>query len=87
MRTTLLATLVGAAALAASSAASAHVDISVGLGVPGVIYEEPPVVYAPPPAVVSYGYPYGYAYGDDWRERRWRRHEWHERHWRHDDDD
>jgi hypothetical protein len=94
MQKILIAALIGTAALAASSAASAHVDVAIGLGIPGVVYEAPPVIYAPP-QVVTYGYPYGYQYGygggdGDWREHEWHRREWRERHWRHhhgDDDD
>jgi hypothetical protein len=85
----------GLAVLAASSAASAHVDVAVGLGIRGAAYapEQPvyvtpaPVAYAPAPVAVAYR-------GDDdwrarewherreWREREWRRHEWREHEWR-----
>lgn len=80
-----------AALLASGSAMAAHVDLSVGIGVPvAPVYAEPvPVYVAPQPAMVAYpdgGYGY---YGDDGddRYRKWRRH--HERHWRehHGDDD
>ncbi|MDE1180748.1 hypothetical protein [Paraburkholderia sp.] len=88
---------IGLAVLAVSTAASAHVDVAVGLGIPGAIvvpaqpvYEgPPPVAYAPPPPPVTL------AYADrddwrardwqarrDWREREWRRHEWREHEWR-----
>ena len=61
--------------LAASAAASAHVDVAVGLGVPGVVVPAQPVYAAPAPMVVGYG--------DDWRERReWREREWREHEWR-----
>jgi hypothetical protein len=62
--------------LAVSTAASAHVDVAIGLGVPGVVYAPqpvyvapPPVAYAPAPVAAAYG---GY---DDWRAREWREHE------------
>ncbi|MFL9886544.1 hypothetical protein PQR66_26115 [Paraburkholderia agricolaris] len=81
----------GLAFLAASSIASAHVDIAVGVGIPvGVvapppIYAAPPVAYGPAPVTVAYD---GYGgYGDwrarEWRERReWREHEWRREQWR-----
>ena len=68
--------LVGAAVVAAlcgATAASAEVNWSVGVNVPGVVVSEPaPVYYEPAP-----GY-YGPAYrGEGWHHRR----EWeHERH-------
>jgi hypothetical protein len=79
--------VLGVAALAASRAASAHVDVAIGVDVPGVyvpaqpVYvAPPPVVYAPPPVPVAYG-----GYDDwrarEWREREWHRHEWHEHEW------
>jgi hypothetical protein len=81
MKKTILAGLVTAAALVGSSAAMAHVDVSVGLGFPATIYQAPPVVYVPP-GVVAYSDPY-YRYDDvDWRERRWREHGWHRGEWR-----
>ena len=69
---------VGIAALAMSKAASAHVDLAVGIGIPAApVYVEPQVAYAPPPVAV------GYWNGDDgWREREWRRREWREHEWR-----
>lgn len=68
--------LAGLAALAMSTAANAHVDVSVGVGVP---------VYAQPAEPVGYyGYGPGYREHERWREREWRRHEWRERHWRHE---
>ncbi|NPT54367.1 hypothetical protein [Paraburkholderia elongata] len=84
---------VGISAACASSAAFAHADIGVFLGVPGpvyvapppVVYEAPPVVYAPAPV-----YGYGYRYEGDYDERRWHDHGRH-RGWEHhhhgDDDD
>ncbi|HDR9473684.1 hypothetical protein [Burkholderia multivorans] len=76
----LLGAVIGVAALAASGVASAHVDLSVGIGVPGVYTAPAPVYVAPPP--VAYA-PVGYRYDDwrarEWREREWRRHEWRER--------
>lgn len=95
MKKILVAGLMGAAALVASSAAMAHVDVSLGIGVP-VYAAPPPVVYAPAPVAYGYGPApvYGavdyrggyYRGGDGWRERQWRerRHEeWrgHDRGW------
>ncbi|AYY98743.1 hypothetical protein EGY19_15660 [Burkholderia multivorans] len=79
----LLGAVIGVAALAASGVASAHVDLSVGIGVPGVYTAPAPAYVAPPP--VAYA-PVGYRYDDwrarEWREREWRRHEWREHEWR-----
>lgn len=78
MRRSALLLAVGFFVACASSAASAHVDVGVFLGVPGpvyvapppVVYEAPPVVYAPAPV-----YGYGYRYEGDYRdERRWHDH-------------
>ncbi|MGF6752665.1 hypothetical protein [Paraburkholderia sp. GAS334] len=87
------ATLLFAAGLftaCASSAAMAHVDVGVFLGVPAPVYlEQPAVVYEAPPPVVYAPAPayYGYGYGD---ERRWHDDDRH-RGWKHrhhgDDDD
>lgn len=69
----------GLAVLAASSAASAHVDLAVGLDIPATVfapapvYAEGPVTYAPAVAPVLY------PGDDDWREREWRAREWRER--------
>jgi hypothetical protein len=74
------AVVLGFAALGVTTAASAHVDVAVGLGIPvAPIYEAPPppVVVAQAPVVVGYG-----GYGPDWRERRAREREWHRREWR-----
>jgi hypothetical protein len=78
------AVVLGFAALGVSTAASAHVDVAVGLGIPvAPVYEAPPpppppVVVAQAPVVVGYG-----GYGPDWRERReWREREWRRREWR-----
>lgn len=87
MNRTILGVVFGAAALLASTAASAHMDVAVGVEVPGIVYAAPPpeylapappVAYAPPPPPVEMAYR-----GDnDWRARQWREHEWreHERH-------
>ncbi|MFM0626637.1 hypothetical protein [Paraburkholderia xenovorans] len=89
MNKKIIGAVFGLAVLAASSAASAHVDVAVGVGIPvGVVAAPPPVYVARGPAVVPV------AYGGDgdwrareWRERRewrrehWREHEWRERHW------
>jgi len=80
--------LAGLAGTCVSTAAFAHADIGVYLGVPGPVYaapapvyeEAPTVVYeAPPPVyqaapVYGYGYGYGYRYDDE--------HHWHD-HGRH----
>lgn len=87
MRKNLLSVILGGAILVASTVASAHVDVGIGIGIPGPVFvpaepayiAPPPVVYAPPPVVG-----YGYGYGDDWRAREWHeRQEWRERQWRH----
>ena len=90
MKRTLLAFVLGGAALCASTAALAHVDVGVAIGVPAPVYVAPAPVYAPPPVVYRPAPVYAPApviYGgyyrdrDDWREREWRRHEWREREW------
>ncbi|GAA0847575.1 MAG: hypothetical protein CL858_09985 [Cupriavidus sp.] len=102
MNKILLAATIGIAALAASSAAQAHVNFDIGIGVPAyVAAPPPPVYYAPRPVVVAPPAPVVVApgYYDDWRarewqerqwrrEQRWREHEWrrHEWHRWHDDD-
>jgi len=88
--------LAGLAGTCVSSAAFAHADIGVYLGVPGPVYaapvyqEAPPVVYEAPPPVVYQAAPayygYGYRYDDD--EHHWHDHG-HHRGWEHhhrDDD-
>lgn len=78
----------------ASSAAFAHADIGVFLGVPSPAYvAPPPVVYEAPPSVMyapAPVYGYGYGYEEGYRdERRWHDHGRHrgwERH-HHDEDD
>jgi hypothetical protein len=94
MKRTILGLVVGVAALGASTAAMAHVDVALGVEVPGAAYAPvqpaydapPPVAYAPPPAATL-----AWRGDDDWREHRWREHErrehqwreheWHEREW------
>jgi len=80
MKRTILGVVLGAAALAASSAAFAHVDVALGVNLPGAVYAPaqpvyvapPPAAYAPPPVAVAWR-------GDDgWRAREWREHEWRE---------
>jgi hypothetical protein len=76
---------VGIAALAMSKAASAHVDLAVGIGFPSPVVVAPaPVYVAPQPAYVAPApVAVGYWRGDDgWREREWRRREWREHEWR-----
>ncbi|HEY4802759.1 MAG TPA: hypothetical protein VIH96_09080 [Paraburkholderia sp.] len=92
--------LAGLAGTCVSSAAFAHADIGVYLGVPGPVYaapapvyEAPPVVYEAPPVAVyqaapAYGYGYGYRYDHDEDEHHWHDHGRH-RGWEHhhgDDD-
>ncbi|WP_410054136.1 hypothetical protein [Cupriavidus sp. BIC8F] len=43
----------GGAMLAISLPAQAHVNVDIGIGVPGVVYAEPAPVYAPPPVYVA----------------------------------
>ncbi|SIT42245.1 conserved exported hypothetical protein [Paraburkholderia piptadeniae] len=76
MKKMMLGAAIGLTMLAASAAASAHVDVAVGLGVPGVVVPAQPVYAAPAPVAVGY-------VDDDWRARReWREHEWREHEWR-----
>ena len=69
---------VGIAALAMSKAASAHVDLAVGIGIPAYVAPEP--VYVAPPQVAYAPAPVGYwgGYDNGWRQREWRRREWRE---------
>ncbi|WP_321929721.1 hypothetical protein [Paraburkholderia guartelaensis] len=84
MKRTILGVVLGAAALAASSAAFAHVDLAVGVALPGAAYAPPepvyvappPAAYAPPPVAVAW------RGDDDWRARQWREHERREHQWR-----
>lgn len=46
MKRTLLAFVLGGAALCASTAALAHVDVGVSIGVPAPVYVAPAPVYA-----------------------------------------
>ncbi|MFM0063611.1 hypothetical protein [Paraburkholderia aspalathi] len=95
MNKKILGAALGLAVLAASTAASAHVDVAIGLGIPGAVYAPAEPVYAPPPPVVYAPAPVAVAYGGDgdwrarewherreWREREWRRREWREHEWR-----
>src|SRR5258708_12263354 len=62
---------VGLGAACASSAALAHVDVEVFLGVPAPLYvEQPPVVYQAPPPVVYAPAPlyYRYRHGPGYRQ-------------------
>lgn len=81
MNKKLIGALIGLAVLGASTAASARVDLAIGVGFPGAVYAPAqPVYVAPQPAYVA---PVGYWRGDDgWREREWRRREWREHQWR-----
>ncbi|BET12814.1 hypothetical protein THI4931_38560 [Pandoraea sputorum] len=99
MKRILIIAALGATAAVASTAASAHVDVGLYLGVPAPVVVAPqPVYVAPEPVYVAprpvYRAPqpvvyYGRDRYDDWRERRWeeRRHDrgWH-RGWREDRD-
>lgn len=77
--------------LAGPMARAGGVDLSIGIGVPGVVFGGPPVYYAPPPppprVVVVPGPVYvpgvPYYYGDDAYEhatKRWRKQQ--ERAWK-----
>ncbi|WP_133648443.1 hypothetical protein [Paraburkholderia flava] len=96
MKSARLVTLViGALAIGTSSAAMAHVNIGLNIGIPAPVYVAPAPVYAPPPPPVVYqpapvyGAPvYGGPtivigwHGDRyWDGRRyWGRDEWYRRH-------
>jgi hypothetical protein len=87
MKKLLVAGALGAAALVASGAAMAHVDVSLGIGVP-VYSAPPPVVYAPPPPPPVYGPAYGPAVAvdyrggyHDWHHHDYRDRNWHDRGW------
>jgi hypothetical protein len=69
MKRVMLFLAVGISAACASSAALAHADIGVYLGVPAPVYvAPPPVVYEAPPVVYEAAYGYGYRYeGGLWR--------------------
>ncbi|HVW53523.1 MAG TPA: hypothetical protein VHC91_24465 [Trinickia sp.] len=76
---------VGIAALGISKAASAHVNLAVGIGIPSPVYVAPEPVYVAPPQVAYAPAPVVTGYwggGDGWREREWRRREWREHQWR-----
>ena len=85
MKTKILGAALGLTILGASTAASAHVDLAIGVGIPAATYVSPAPVYAAPPQPVAVGY----GYDDGWRRHEWRewheRHEWREHHW-HDRD-
>ncbi|NRO96683.1 hypothetical protein GWC77_12205 [Paraburkholderia sp. NMBU_R16] len=83
MNKKLVGALIGLTVLGVSSAASAHVDLAIGVGIPAPVYVAPQPVYVAPPAP-AYAAPVavGYYRGDDWREREWRRREWREHEWR-----
>ena len=83
MNKKILGVVLGAAALVASTAASAHLDVALGIGVRGIAYAPAQPVYVAPPPVAYAPAPVAMAYRDDydWRAREWREHEWrdHER--------
>jgi len=53
MKRTPIIGAIGSALLVISSIAQAHVNVDIGIGVPGVVYAEPAPVYAPPPVYVA----------------------------------
>jgi hypothetical protein len=81
--------VIGSALVFGASAASARVDVGIGIGIPplvvapGPVYAAPPaVVYGPPPvayAAPAYGYGYpapvvgGFWVTDQWGHRHWNR--------------
>jgi len=88
------AAVLAAAALGAATAARAHADVQVSIGLPGLpVFVQPPVyvrtepvfveprpIYAPP--LVEYRRPWRPSYRPDFeRERDWRRAEWQQRDW------
>ncbi|ODP33853.1 hypothetical protein [Pandoraea sp. ISTKB] len=88
MKRILIIAALGAAAAVASTAASAHVDVGLYLGVPAPVvaapvYVAPQPVYVAPQPVYRAPQPvvyYGRDRWDDWRERRWEHRRWEERH-------
>ncbi|QQC66176.1 hypothetical protein [Paraburkholderia ginsengisoli] len=84
MNRKIIGAALGLVILAVSSAASAHVDVAVGVGIPLGVQTSPPpieigrpVAYGPAPLAVDY------RDDGDWRARRWREHrEWREHEWR-----
>jgi len=79
-KTKILGAALGLTILAASTAASAHVDLAIGVGVPAATYASPEPVYASP-APVAVGYDEGWRHREwrEWHERReWREHRWHD---------
>jgi len=81
MNKKILGAVLGLTVLAASSAASAHVDLAIGVGIPApVVVAPPPSVYVAPAVV-----PVGYVGYEDWRARQWHEREWRERQWRRDE--
>src|SRR5471032_268282 len=82
MNKKILGAVLGLSVLMVSAAAYAHVDVAVGIGVPGY-YAPAPVYVAPPPVVVGYGYGgYGGYRDEGRREREWRHREWRHEAWR-----
>ena len=50
--------------------ASAHVDVGIGICIPGPVFiPAQPVYEAPPPVVYAPAPVAAYGYGEDWRER------------------
>jgi hypothetical protein len=81
MNKKILGAVLGLSVLMVSAAAYAHVDVAVGIGVPG--YYAPQPVYVAPPVAVAYGYGgYGGYRDEGWREREWHRREWRHEQWR-----
>ena len=93
------AAAVAVAAFGAATAAQAHPDIQLSIGLPGLpvfvrpepVFVQPAPVYAPP--VIGYERPWQPSYRPDfereraWRHAQWQRHEWERREWEHRDHD
>jgi hypothetical protein len=97
MKRTVLGIIAGVGLLAlVPTAALAHTDVSIGIGIPGPVYAEPaPAYYGAAPVYAPTPVYYG-GYHDDgwyrwhhreWEHRRWEEQRWHEEHGWHGDHD